>query len=116
MLAALQRVGRRSSQRTLPVLTRARSAPAAATAPTLDTPFISDTIPLAEGVLGTVEELLAEPGQSVDENEVVAVIETDKVSLDVRASRAGVISSVLVAVGDEVKERQPLYSLEDTPE
>ena len=32
---------------------------------TLNTPFISDTIPLAEGVLGTVEELLAEVGQSI---------------------------------------------------
>jgi pyruvate/2-oxoglutarate dehydrogenase complex dihydrolipoamide acyltransferase (E2) component len=49
---------------------------------------------------------------AVDENEVVAVIETDKVSLDVRASRAGVISAVLVAVGDEVKEKQPIYMLE----
>ena len=25
---------------------------------TLDTPFISDTIPLAEGILGNVEEML----------------------------------------------------------
>ena len=49
---------------------------------------------------------------AVDENEVVAVIETDKVSLDVRASRAGVISAVLVAVGDEVREKQPIYMLE----
>lgn len=32
---------------------------------TLDTPFISDTIPLAEGVLGTVEELYAKVGQPV---------------------------------------------------
>jgi hypothetical protein len=28
----------------------------------LDTPFISDTIPLAEGILGKVDELLVEPG------------------------------------------------------
>ena len=32
---------------------------------TLDTPFISDTSPLAEGVLGTVEELIAQVGQPV---------------------------------------------------
>ena len=60
-----------------------------------------------------VEELLAEAGQTVDENEVVAVIETDKVSLDVRASRSGVVSAVLVSVGDEVKEKQPLFTLEE---
>lgn len=119
---------------------------------TLDTPYISDTIPLAEGVLGTVEELLAEVGQTVEENEVrahagcavlieqlfsakqichanemkicacavrslpaqvIAVVETDKVALDVKASQPGVIAEILVQVGDEVKEEQALYTLED---
>ena len=80
---------------------------------TLDTPFISDTVPLAEGVLGKVEEVLCTPGQAVEENEVIAVVETDKVTLDVRASSKGVIAAVLIEVGDEVKERQPIYTLED---
>ena len=62
---------------------------------------------------GKVEEILAEVGQAIDENEVVAVVETDKVSLDIRASRPGVISAVLVGVGDEVKERQPIFVLEE---
>ena len=39
-------------------------------------------------------------------------METDKVSLDIRASQAGVIDKVLVAVGDTVKERQPIYTLQ----
>ena len=78
---------------------------------TLDTPFISDTIPLAEGILGTVEELMLEVGDSVVENEVIAVVETDKVALDVKASKAGVIEAVLVNIGDEVKEQQPIYAL-----
>ena len=90
---------------------RPRSLSSAAAA-TLDTPFISDTIPLAEGTLGTVEELLFGIGHSVSENEVIAVVETDKVSLDVKASHSGIIKAVLVNVGDEVKERQALYSLE----
>mmetsp|Transcript_12715 Transcript_12715/g.32486 ORF Transcript_12715/g.32486 Transcript_12715/m.32486 type:complete len:118 (+) Transcript_12715:49-402(+) len=96
---------RSTSMLAVRTLTRARS--------TLDTPFISDTIPLAEGILGTVEELLAEVGQRVEENEVVAVIETDKVALDIKASQAGVISEVLVTVGDEVKEQQALYTLNE---
>jgi biotin carboxyl carrier protein len=79
---------------------------------TLDTPFISDTIPLAEGILGNIDSLLKEVGDSVEEDEVVAVVETDKVSLDVRAGRAGVVTEVLVSVGEEVKETQPLYVLE----
>ena len=45
--------------------------------------------------------------------QVIAVVETDKVTLDIRASKSGVISGILVEVGDEVKEMQPLYELED---
>ena len=59
----------------------------------------------------TVEELVAEVGQRVEKNEVVAVVETDKVSLDIRASRGGVIEEALVSVGEEVKEQQPLFLL-----
>lgn len=84
----------------------------AAGARTLDTPFISDTIPLAEGILGHVQELLAEPGQSVEESEVIAVVETDKVSLEIRASQGGVIKGSLVEVGEQVKEQQAIYELE----
>ena len=64
--------------RCTPFVRRSRSLVSGGGRLTLDTPFISDTIPLAEGVLGTVEELLAEVGQSVVENEVIAVVETDK--------------------------------------
>ena len=82
---------------------------------TLDTPFISDTIPLAEGILGDVQELHKDVGDSVDELEIVAVVETDKVALDIRATQAGVIQEVLVSVGDEVKEKQAIYTLRPRP-
>ena len=45
--------------------------------------------------------------------EVIAAVETDKVLLDVRATHGGVIQEVLVEVGDTVKERQPIYSLQE---
>ena len=40
-------------------------------------------------------------------------METDKVALDIKASKDGVIDEVLVKVGDEVKERQAIYKLRE---
>lgn len=76
------------------------------------TAFISDSVPLAEGILGTVEELHLSVGEAVQEYDVIAVIETDKVSLDVKAMYSGVVAAVCVSPGQEVKEQQPLYELE----
>ena len=42
---------------------------------------------------------------------MIAVIETDKVSLDVKAMYSGIVAAVCVESGQEVKERQPLYKL-----
>ena len=53
----------------------AKRSVCASSAPTLDTPFISDSVPLPEGILGTVEELLLNVGDSVEEGEVIAVVE-----------------------------------------
>ena len=76
---------------------------------TLDAPTWS--LPLPEGVLGTVEKLYCKVGSRVYESEVVAVIETDKVAVDVHAQRSGVITAILVDTGEEVKVRQPLYAV-----
>ena len=57
------------------------------------------------------EELHVGPGDEVKEMDVIAVVETDKVSLDIRANRSGTVQVVLVELGEEVKERQPLFSL-----
>ena len=88
--------------RLLPRVTRRHS--------TLDAPTWS--LPLPEGVLGQVSELFCEPGSRVHMDETVAVIETDKLAIDVKASQSGVVSAVLVSVGDDVKVRQPLYALD----
>ena len=106
------RLARRPLARTGPSLARYVSTAPASRIRTLDTPFISDTIPLAEGELGSVEELLKAVGDEVEENEVIAVVETDKVTLDIKASEPGVIAAVLVEVGETVKEKQALYELE----
>ena len=68
-MPGLLRVSRRVAtfaQRSNSLLTpRSLCARPLSTRKTLDTPFISDTIPLAEGILGTVEELMVDVGQSV---------------------------------------------------
>ena len=57
---------------------------------------------------GTVAALLVAPGASVSADQVVAQIETDKVTIDVRAPHSGVLQSFSVAKGDTVKVGQPV--------
>ena len=65
-------------------------------------------LPLADGVVGEVGEVLCGVGDAVRRDEVVVVVETDKVSVDIRAARDGVVAAVLSARGEEVSEGQPL--------
>ena len=83
-----------------------------ASPPVLRTPFISDTVPIPEGILGSIEELHLDVGDEVSEDDVIAVVETDKVSLDIKATRSGVVKAVLVEVGQTVKEEEAIYELE----
>ena len=69
-------------------------------------------LPLAEGVFGTVGELLCDVGSRVRRDEAVAVIDTDKVAFELKAPCNGIVTAVLVSVGDEVVERQQIYSLD----
>ena len=80
--------------------------------PVLRTPFISDTVPIPEGILGSIEELHLGVGDEVSEDDVIAVVETDKVSLDIKATRSGVVKAVLVEVGQTVKEEEAIYELD----
>ncbi|CAI5513868.1 unnamed protein product [Closterium sp. Naga37s-1] len=51
---------------------------------------------------GSISAVLKAEGESVEEDEVIAQIETDKVTIDVRSPRAGVLQKVEVKVGDTV--------------
>ena len=51
---------------------------------------------------GTIAELLLSPGADVSADQVIAQIETDKVTIDVRSPAPGVLSSYAVAKGDTV--------------
>ncbi|MFD4252414.1 biotin/lipoyl-containing protein [Amycolatopsis thermoflava] len=53
-------------------------------------------------------EWLKEPGDTVEVDEPVAEVETDKTSAEVVSTVAGTITELLVAEGDEVKTGQPI--------
>ena len=57
---------------------------------------------------GAIAALLVAPGSAVAADQVIAQIETDKVTIDVRAPMAGLLQAFHVAKGDTVKVGQPL--------
>ena len=75
---------------------------------TIHTPFLSDSVPLADGVLGVIEEIRVQPGDKVKEGTVVMVVDTHKAALEVRSPKPGLVRSVLVKVGDEIQEKKPI--------
>ncbi|OSX71547.1 hypothetical protein BU14_0523s0014 [Porphyra umbilicalis] len=60
---------------------------------------------------GTVAAWLVEDGQAVEEDEIVVQIETDKVTVDVRAPSAGLLVKQKAEVGETVAVGQPLAVL-----
>uniref|UniRef100_K3WYH9 Dihydrolipoamide acetyltransferase component of pyruvate dehydrogenase complex n=1 Tax=Globisporangium ultimum (strain ATCC 200006 / CBS 805.95 / DAOM BR144) TaxID=431595 RepID=K3WYH9_GLOUD len=82
-----------------------RSFSAAAAEP-VPVPSMGDSI--SEG---TVVEWLKAPGDYVEVDEVVVVLETDKVSVDVRAPFAGVLDAQLAKIDENVLVGAPLFSV-----
>ncbi len=55
---------------------------------------------------GNVWKIIANPGQSVNEGDVIMILESMKMEIDVVAPRGGVIKSINVATNDKVVEGQ----------
>lgn len=54
--------------------------------------------PLGESITdGTVAAILKQPGDSVEEDDPILQIETDKVTIDVRSPKSGTVEAVLVS-------------------
>ena len=60
---------------------------------------------------GLVVEVLAREGQTVEENEVVAIVEAMKMMNEVRAHKGGVVASIGVAPGATVESGMPLLTI-----
>jgi 2-oxoglutarate dehydrogenase E2 component (dihydrolipoamide succinyltransferase) len=68
---------------------------------------------------GTIVDLPVAPGEYVQTDDVVVVLETDKVSVDVRAPEGGALVEILGEVDDVVEVGSPLFRLDtdaDAPE
>eukprot|EP00466_Bigelowiella_natans_P003776 jgi/Bigna1/131321/aug1.14_g6029 len=61
---------------------------------------------------GDVAELIKGIGDTVELDEVVAIIETDKVNVDIRSPVAGIVTSMSAAEGDTVEIGSPLMVLD----
>lgn len=85
------------------MITRAFATDAAEVVPV---PSMGDSI--SEG---TVVEWVKAPGEYVEADDVVVVLETDKVSVDVRAPFGGVLSEHLAKIDESVLVGAPLFKL-----
>lgn len=74
----------------------------------VDVPSMGESI--TQGVLASWN---VSPGENVESGDVLAIIETDKVSVDVIAQHTGKLVEVFAAAGDEVDVGKPLYIIEE---
>ena len=63
-----------------------------------------------------VIEILVKVGDSIEENDNLITIETDKASIDIPSTHAGIISSIHVSIGDKVSLNDLILSIERNEE
>ena len=84
------------------------AAAAAAATSSVEVPSMGDSI-----TEGTIAAVLKSVGDSVEADEIIAQIETDKVTIDVKAPVSGVLKEVLVAEEDTVIVGQNVATIEE---
>ena len=60
----------------------------------------------------SVIELLVKPGDTVKAEQSLVTVESDKASMEIPSSSAGVVKQLMIKVGDKVKEGSVLVMLE----
>jgi len=82
----------------------------AVSTPTTSTPksVSGNEIEIKALLPGSVWKIVANPGQSVNEGDVIMILESMKMEIDVYAIKGGVIKSINVATNDKVVEGQAL--------
>lgn len=59
-----------------------------------------------------VIEILVKEGDSVQENDSLLVLESDKAAMEIPSPRSGVVKKIIVKVGDEVNKGDEIFSFE----
>lgn len=59
-----------------------------------------------------VIEILVKEGDSVQENDSLLVLESDKAAMEIPSPRSGVIKKIIAKVGDEVNKGDEIFSIE----
>ena len=52
------------------------------------------------------------PGDAIAEDDVIGVVETDKVTMDIRSKESGVMGTHLCAAGDEISVGADIYTVD----
>ncbi|BFM06672.1 dihydrolipoyllysine-residue acetyltransferase [Halioxenophilus aromaticivorans] len=90
----------------------AAEAPAAPAAPAQS---VSKTATVPDGADDVeVIEISVQVGDSIEEGDALAVLETDKATVDVPANAAGKVTKILIEVGQKVSTGDPVVELEGT--
>lgn len=72
--------------------------------------------PLGDSISeGSISALLKQAGDKVQENDVIAQIETDKVTIDIKAPKDGTVLGLLVKVDDTVTPGQLIAMVDEAP-
>ncbi len=80
--------------------------------PSTPAPVVSGTgVDIKALLPGNVWKIVANPGQSVNEGDVIMILESMKMEIDVVAPKGGVIQSINVATNDKVVEGQTVAVL-----
>ena len=86
----------------------AASAPAASSAPA---PAAGEGEPVLAPLGGNIFKVLVSPGDTVEEGEVMIILEAMKMETEVRAPKAGTIGEVFIKVGDAVSPDDEMLTI-----